>query len=75
MPQRAPGKHYREGLSTRHFFKMFPDDKAAENWFVEQRWPEEVCCPRCGSVNVQTGCKHKMMPYQPVAKVREKSDF
>ena len=22
-----------------------------------------VCCPECGSVKVQTGCKHKTMPY------------
>ena len=23
-----------------------------------------VCCPICGSVNVQSGCKHKTMPYR-----------
>ena len=64
MAHKAPGKHYREGLSTRQFFKLFPDDKAAEEWFTKQRWPDEVCCPRCGITNVQTGCKHKTMPFR-----------
>ena len=43
---------------------MFPDGKTAEEWFVKQRWPEEVCCPYCGVTNVQTGCKHKTMPFR-----------
>ena len=43
---------------------MFPDDKAAEAWFVKQRWPAGACCPRCGSTNVQSGTKHKTMPYR-----------
>ena len=30
MSYKAPGKHYREGLSTRQFFQLFPDDKTAE---------------------------------------------
>ena len=44
---KAPGKAFREGLSLRGFFKRFPDDKAAEEWFIKQRWPEEVCCVHC----------------------------
>ena len=43
---------------------MFPDDAAAEEWFVRRRWPDGVHCPHCGSVNVQTGAKHKTMPYR-----------
>lgn len=62
MACKAPGKHYREGLSTRQFFKLFPDDKAAEEWFIKRRWPEEICCHYCGSVNVNTAEKHKTMP-------------
>ena len=31
----------------------FPDDTAAEKWFVETRWPDGVHCPKCGSDNVQ----------------------
>ena len=43
---------------------MFPDNATAERWFVEQRWHGVIACPSCGSVNVQTGCKHKSMPYR-----------
>lgn len=28
---------------------MFPDDDTAERWFVQQRWPDGVRCPHCGS--------------------------
>ena len=43
---------------------MFPDDATAEAWFVARRWPTGICCPHCGSLNVQTGAKHKTMPYR-----------
>ena len=64
MDYKEPGKHYREGLSTRQFFQRFPNDKTAEAWFIKRRWPEEVCCPYCGVTNVQIGCKHKTMPFR-----------
>ncbi len=64
MANKAPGKHYREGLSLKELFKMFPDDAAAENWFTTTRWPDGIHCPYCGSTNVQTGAKHKTMPYR-----------
>ena len=54
MAYKAPGKHFRDGLSVQGFFKRFPDDKAAEKWFIEERWPEEICCPHCGSTHVNT---------------------
>ncbi len=62
MAQKAPGKHYREGISLVKLFKMFPDDTAAEKWFTERRWPEGPHCPHCGSVRVQSGAAHKTMP-------------
>ena len=34
MSQKAPGKHYRNGLALVDLFKMFPDDETAEAWFV-----------------------------------------
>ena len=64
MKHKAPGKHYRKGLSLPQLFKMFPDDATAEAWFVKARWPDGMCCPLCGSVNVQSGAKHKTMPYR-----------
>ena len=43
---------------------MFPDDKSAEQWFVNQRWPDGPVCPHCQSPNVQSGCAHRSMPYR-----------
>ncbi len=64
MPRKTTGKSYRKGLSIVDLFKMFPDDATAEAWFVERRWPNGIGCPHCGSMNVQTGAKHKTMPYR-----------
>ena len=61
---KAPGKAYRNGITFKQIMRMFPDDQTAERWFVKQRWPSGVCCPICGSLNVQSGCKHKTMPYR-----------
>lgn len=65
----APGKHFRKGISLTRIFKMFPDSKMAEAWFIERRWGTEPVCPRCGSKNVQSGAKHPSMPFR----CREKS--
>ena len=64
MTHKAPGKFHRKGLTLAELFRMFPDDATAERWFAEQRWPEGLHCPYCGSVNVQPGAKHKTMPYR-----------
>ena len=64
MAHKAPGKHYREGISLVEVIRRFPDDAAAERWFTEMRWPDGAHCPHCGSVNVQDGTKHKTMPYR-----------
>ena len=63
MARNAPGKHYRAGLSLVELVRMFPDDTAAERWFVETRWPEGVFCPRCGSLSVQERLSRKPQPY------------
>ena len=60
----GPGRAYRKGISAPELFRMFPDDKAAEKWFEEQRWPTgERSCPDCGSTNTTTST-HKDMPYR-----------
>ena len=64
MTHKAPGKFHRKGLTLAELFRMFPDDATAERWFADQRWPEGPHCPCCGSVNVQSGAKHKTMPYR-----------
>ena len=64
MAYRAPGKHFRHGISTKEFFKIFPDDETAEYWFIAHRWPDGIRCPYCGSDNINTESKHKTMPYR-----------
>ena len=52
MAQRAPGKHYREGISLVELSAKFPDDATAEGWFEEQRWGaagNPSYCPICDS--------------------------
>ena len=64
MAQKAPGKHYRKGLTLVEIIRMFPDDAAAEAWFAETRWPHGPACPYCGSVHVLDGAKHATMRYR-----------
>lgn len=44
--------------------KRFPDDAAAEAWFIKQRWPEGVRCPRCYSQDIQTRPTRKPAPFR-----------
>ena len=62
MAKKAPGKHFRKGITLEALFRMFPDDATAEAWFIEQRWPNGVACPRCGDIDVHVGSKHPTMP-------------
>ena len=55
----APGKHYRKGLSLIEITQMFPDDEKAEQWFIANRWPDGVTCPKCESDNVQERASRK----------------
>ena len=64
MAHKAPGKHYRKGLTLIKLTHMFPDDAAAERWFVKTRWPDGVNCPCCGSLNVQERATRKPQPYR-----------
>ena len=61
--KRAPGKAFRKGISLNGFIKTYSTDAKAEAWFIRNRWPEGICCPKCGSMNVQAGCQHAM-PYR-----------
>ena len=64
MTYKAPGKNFRQGLSAKQFYQMFPSDGDAEQWFIQQRWPNGVTCPRCGSDSVQTTTAHKSMRFR-----------
>ena len=61
---KAPGKSYRKGMSMIDLMRMFPDDEAAERFFVKSRWPNGVACPKCGSVDVQERPTRKPQPYR-----------
>lgn len=45
-------------------FRMFPTDEAAEQWFIRQRWGDEIACVKCGSCNVNPKTAHKTMPHR-----------
>ena len=64
MAQKAPGKAYRKGITLTGLLRLFPDDTAAERWFIEQRWGDEPWCPHCGSVNVREDHKHPTMSHR-----------
>ena len=64
MARSAPGKHYRKGITLAEFFRMFPDDAAAEAWFASTRWPDGPHCPHCDSDRIQSKAAHKTMPYR-----------
>ena len=64
IKKRAPGRSDRQGITLIELLRMFPTDKSAEKWLVSRRWPHRVACVSCGSLNVQTGCKHRTMPYR-----------
>ena len=64
MAHKAPGKHFRQGMTLIEAMQTFPDNAAAQAWFVKVRWPSGPACPYCGSVNVLGDAKHKTMPYR-----------
>ena len=64
MAHKAPGKHYRKGMTLLEVADMFGDEEKAKAWIAEQRWPDGPYCPHCGSVNVQSNIKHKTMTHR-----------
>jgi IS1 family transposase/transposase-like protein len=39
-------------LTVSQFEKLFPHEDACKAYLVARRWPEGVCCPRCGNPGV-----------------------
>ena len=50
--RKGPGKFYRKGITLLEITRQFDTPEKGEAWFMEQRWPDGVACPHCGSVNV-----------------------
>lgn len=63
MAQKAPGKHFRKGITIIELFQMFPDDKTAEKWFEQSRWKDGLRCAHCDSENISQ-VSHPEMPYR-----------
>ena len=63
MPQKAPGKAHRVGISIIELTEMFPDEASAVRWFEATRWPEERHCGHCGSLETSEVPNAKPMPY------------
>ena len=61
---KAPGKSHRKGLTFLQVAEMFGTEQAATAWLTEQRWPNGPHCPKCGSLNVQSGIAHKTMTHR-----------
>ena len=62
--RKAPGKFYRKGITLLEITRQFDTLEKAEAWFIEQRWPNGVACPHCGSLNVATVSSRKPMPFR-----------
>ena len=62
--KRAPGKHWRKGLTLVELIRKFPDDKTAEAWIASIRWPDGPRCAHCDHDNIQHPTAHKTMPYR-----------
>ena len=60
----GPGKSYRRGLSLIEAVEMFGDPDFTEQWFMEQRWPNGVSCPDCGSLDIQARRTRKPQPFR-----------
>ncbi|MCY4436326.1 MAG: IS1595 family transposase [Chloroflexi bacterium] len=63
MAKKAPGKHYRKGISLLDLYEMFPSDETAEQWFVSERWPDGLRCAYCEGERVAAKGNHPTMPY------------
>ena len=63
MAHKAPGRHYREGITLMQLVDMFPDEAAARTWFEGLVWPDGRYCPRCGSTRTHEA-SHAKSPYR-----------
>ena len=66
MGQKAPGKHYRRGVTVMEMAEMFATEAQAVKWFEGLHWPDgDMHCLRCGcaegAYRVASG---RPMPYR-----------
>ena len=46
-------------MSLVEFMDKFRDDRDAEDWFSEHRWPNGVACPYCDSADIRVRAEAK----------------
>ena len=63
MAHKAPGKHYRVGVSLDELIDRFPNEIAAKTWFESIRWPHGRTCPYCASTHTKPIPRERPMPY------------
>jgi len=64
MAKKAPGKHYRKGMTIVQAAQAFADNDDPRKWIESIRWPNGAYCPHCGSCNVQSNIKHPRMTHR-----------
>ena len=60
----GPGKSYRKGITLLEICERFNTVEKAEAWFIEQRWPNGIACPFCGSLNIANVANRKPQPFR-----------
>ena len=60
---KAPGKHYREGMTLIQLMDRFPTEQAATEWFESVFWDGQRCCGKCGGIETRRVPNAKPMPY------------
>ena len=61
---KGPGKSYHKGITLLEVTERFNTVEKAETWFIEQRWPNGIACPRCGDMSIATIASRKPMPFR-----------
>ena len=46
------------------FLENFRDEESVERWFVENRWPDGIRCPKCGSDRISERPTRKPQPWR-----------
>ena len=59
----GPGRSERSGITLVAAINKFSDESKAEQWFIEQRWPNGIRCPRCDSDEVTERENRNPQPY------------
>ena len=59
-----PSETVKESISLYEFFQKFPDEAAAVKYVEKRRWPDGICCPKCGSLSVSAVKNAKPMPWR-----------